>query len=202
MSPSAINRSTASDENGPAAPGSLVSAHSIFGAVLAPALAAAAPGASWPTTLSGVTVTVRDAAGASHPAPLHRVSPSRVDYQVPATAAPGFALATIAHGSVKYATNLNILNTYLHLSQADGAAVTCAARAKSLCLLGSGLGDAKEVTASVGGTRVPVEVKAAGQGQQEYHVTLPNSQAGKGKKVEVVITAGGRASNAVNVTIK
>lgn len=52
-----------------------------------------------PTTLAGTTVTVRDNAGAERFAPLFYISPTQVNYQIPAGTAAGAATVIINNGS-------------------------------------------------------------------------------------------------------
>ncbi|MCX6598012.1 MAG: YHYH protein [Acidobacteria bacterium] len=73
-----------------------------------------------------------------------------------------------------------------------------------LVLYGSGIGTAGAATASIGG--VAAEVSYAGRlpngnGLDQYNVLIPRSLVGKGK-VDVVVTAGNRVSNTVNITIR
>ncbi len=49
----------------------------------------AAPGGALPTVLAGTTVDVIDSSGFAHPAPLFYVSPTQVNFQVPAGTATG-----------------------------------------------------------------------------------------------------------------
>jgi uncharacterized protein (TIGR03437 family) len=51
-----------------------------------------------PTTLAGTTAKVRDSAGAERAAPLFFVSPSQVNYQIPADTAVGAATVTVQSG--------------------------------------------------------------------------------------------------------
>ncbi len=81
--------------------GSALAAESIaatFGSKLA-ALTASANTVPLPTTLGGVTVKVRDSAGVERPSPLFFVSPTQINYQIPAGTATGFALMTVVNGS-------------------------------------------------------------------------------------------------------
>jgi uncharacterized protein (TIGR03437 family) len=53
---------------------------------------------------------------------------------------------------------------------------------------------------------VPAEVSYAGPqgsyaGLDQFNILIPDSVAGKGQ-VDIVVTAGGKASNPVNVTIE
>ena len=73
-----------------------------------------------------------------------------------------------------------------------------------LVLYGTGLGSATSATATVGG--VAATVYYAGPqgtyaGLDQYNILIPASLAGKGK-VDVVVTAEGKASNPVNVVIQ
>ncbi len=56
-----------------------------------------APGLPLPTTLAGVTVRIKDAAGVEHLAPLFFVAPNQINCQMPSDAATGTALVTIAN---------------------------------------------------------------------------------------------------------
>jgi uncharacterized protein (TIGR03437 family) len=73
-----------------------------------------------------------------------------------------------------------------------------------LVLVGSGLGSASSATATIGG--VPTTVSYAGaqgtyRGVDQYNILIPPSLSGKGA-VEVIVTAAGKASNTVNITIQ
>ena len=76
-----------------------------------------------------------------------------------------------------------------------------------LILFGTGLGKTggnPAVSATIGGASSAVGFAGA-QGQfgglDQYNLLLPASLAGRGK-VETIVTAGGKASNPVNITIK
>jgi uncharacterized protein (TIGR03437 family) len=81
----------ASFQIGPLAAGAVASA---FGQNLAASTAAAAS-TPLPATLGGTTVTVTDSANATHSALLFFVSSGQVNFQVPASAAPGRAKITM-----------------------------------------------------------------------------------------------------------
>ncbi len=68
-----------------------------FGSNLATATATAT--GSLPTTLAGTTVKVKDVAGTERAAPVFFVSPTQVNYLIPAGTSPGLALVTIANSS-------------------------------------------------------------------------------------------------------
>jgi uncharacterized protein (TIGR03437 family) len=55
-----------------------------------------------PTTLGGVTVTLKDANGGLFPAPLFYVSPNQVNWLVPRGVASGVATVTLAGGSATF----------------------------------------------------------------------------------------------------
>ncbi|MFN0086891.1 MAG: M12 family metallopeptidase [Blastocatellia bacterium] len=57
-----------------------------------------------PTTLGGVTVRVRDAAGVERPAPLFFVSPTQINYQIPAGSSVGVAGIAVYNGGNIVAT--------------------------------------------------------------------------------------------------
>ena len=93
--------------------GTLVATNSAYGTyALAPEtiassygsnLAAApqqAPSQVLPTTLGGVTVTLKDASGNVFPAPIFFVSPNQVNWLVPKGTSAGVATVTVANGSV------------------------------------------------------------------------------------------------------
>jgi len=59
-----------------------------------------------PTSIDGTTVTITDSAGVSRLAPLFYVSPTQINYEIPAGTAPGTATVTITNknGSSQTAT--------------------------------------------------------------------------------------------------
>ncbi len=61
-----------------------------------------------PTTLGGTTVKVRDSAGTERLSPLFYVSPTQVNFQIPAGTASGAATITVSHSSTNIAGNLTI----------------------------------------------------------------------------------------------
>ena len=71
-------------------------------------------------------------------------------------------------------------------------------------LYGSGLGSTTTATATIGGISATVTyagAQATYQGMDQFNILIPASLAGKGK-VDVVVTAAGKPSNPVNVTIQ
>ena len=69
----------------------------VSGTNLAPVMAKATT-QPWPTTLEGITMQVSDSASVTRPAGLLLVSPTQINFQVPAGTAPGAATVTIAGG--------------------------------------------------------------------------------------------------------
>ncbi|HKQ79714.1 MAG TPA: hypothetical protein VJ810_38830, partial [Blastocatellia bacterium] len=59
-----------------------------------------------PTTLAGTTVKVRDSAGEERLAPLFFVSPTQINYQIPAGTDPGDATVTITSGDGQVSTGM------------------------------------------------------------------------------------------------
>jgi uncharacterized protein (TIGR03437 family) len=74
----------------------------LFGANFATAIAQ--PSGSLPISLGGVTVTIVDSAGVSHAAPLFYVSPTQINYEVPAGTAAGNANVTVTSSTGLTAT--------------------------------------------------------------------------------------------------
>lgn len=220
------NASTASYERGPLTPGGLVTAYSMFGAILATSTESA-PDADWPTTLGGATVTVTDSAGTEHAAEILYASPLQVNYRIPSAAATGFARVTIAAGEESYEAGLNITSAYpnVFITDAEDNAAGQVARVVDgsvvtefvqdgvdlgesgdvyLILYGSGRGETTEALATIGG--VSATVAYAGEQRQyagldQYNLIIPRSLAGAGK-VPVVLTVDGKDSNPVYIVIQ
>ena len=76
---------------------------SAFGASLCSS-AKAATGLPLPTTLNGVSVKVKDAAGQERVAPLLFVSPGQINYQIPPGTVAGSATVTISNADAPVAT--------------------------------------------------------------------------------------------------
>ncbi len=70
----------------------------LFGADLATTTVAASAGAALPTTLGGVQVTVLDANGTRRTAPLFFVSPTQINFQMPASTSAGAAVIYVQRG--------------------------------------------------------------------------------------------------------
>ncbi len=79
-----------------------------------------------PTTLAGVTVSVRDSAGTERLAPLFFVAPTQINYQIPPNTATGAASVTVSNGTAAVALGLlNIVTVApgLFSANADGQGV-------------------------------------------------------------------------------
>jgi uncharacterized protein (TIGR03437 family) len=226
--------SAASLEQGPQAPGSLVSAFPLFFSVLSTSTdSATSP--TWPTTLGGATVTVKDSAGTSAVAQIFYASPTQLNFRMPTGLAAGAGTVTIAEGGNTITSKINIQPVYPNLFMLNSNALAAATITRShngtvtneqvyqvsngsvvaspialngdtvyLVVYGSGMGSATTATATIGG--VPATVAYAGaqgtyQGLDQFNIVIPASLAGKGK-VDVVVTAGGKPSNPVNITIQ
>lgn len=226
--------SAASLEQGPQAPGSLVTAFPLFFSVLATSTESA-PSANWPTTLGGATVTVRDSAGTSSVAQIFYASPSQLNFRIPTGLASGAGTVTIATGGKTITSKINIQATYPNLFMVNPSALAAATVTRVhnaattveqvysvsngsvvsnpitlngdvvyLTLYGSGLGSATGATVTIGGVAATVSYagpQSTYQGLDQYNVLVPASLAGAGK-VDIVVTAGGKASNPVNVTLQ
>jgi uncharacterized protein (TIGR03437 family) len=62
----------------------------------------------WPITLGGVTVQVTDSASMSRPAGLLFVSPTLINFQIPAGTAPGQAMVRIDNGTTQTSATVQI----------------------------------------------------------------------------------------------
>ncbi|MBI3664734.1 MAG: SBBP repeat-containing protein, partial [Acidobacteria bacterium] len=91
--------------------------------------AAGATSIPLPTTLAGVTVTMRDSTGAERLAPLFYVSPSQLNYLIPEGTAAGMAVTTVANqGRVVAAGSLQVerIAPALFAANANGQGVAAA----------------------------------------------------------------------------
>jgi uncharacterized protein (TIGR03437 family) len=89
-----------------------------------------------PTTLGGVTITVRDLAGVEHDAPLFFVSPRQVNYLMPAGVVPGSAVVTINHSDGARSSGMVYVTTlapglFSASSNGQGVAAAIALRIKA-----------------------------------------------------------------------
>jgi uncharacterized protein (TIGR03437 family) len=231
----AANVSAASSTVTTLAPASIATA---YGSNLATGTAAEKT-STLPTNLEGTTVTIKDSSGVQHVAPLFYVSPTQVNYEVPAGTAIGTAQVSIAAGNgLQGSANVQIANiapgvftlTPAGLVAADVLVVAAngsrsfqnvyqlgnantvvplpinvSAGQVYLEIFGTGIRNAKSVTATIGGHSVPV-LSAGSQGvfiglDQVNIGPLPSSLKGSGP-TNIALTADGEAANTVNVTFQ
>lgn len=110
--------STASELN-PIAPESIAT---YYGSNLASGDTTADPGAL-PTTLGGVSIQMQDSSGATFPVPLSYVSPTQVNFEVPAGVATGQAKFTVMNsgGSAITSGTAAVMNIAPSIFTADGS---------------------------------------------------------------------------------
>jgi uncharacterized protein (TIGR03437 family) len=101
---SQVTITSAADANVNVAPASVATA---IGMNLA-LQSAAATSTPWPATLGGVTVQVTDSASVPRQAGLLFVSPSQINFQIPAGTAPGAAVVLINNGGSKASATVQI----------------------------------------------------------------------------------------------
>lgn len=222
--PTAVLVSSASNEKGPMAPGSLISAYTLFGAELSTSTQGATT-PDWPLALGTTSVTVKDSAGISRTARVSYVSPTQVNFQIPTGTATGYATATFTAGSSSVDSKLYIVSSYPNLFvTAQGRPAGYVVRVRSgqqtteaidapiklnaadaiyLVFYGSGLGSVTEAKATIGG--VEAEVAYAGPqnvypGLDQFNVKLPASL--KSGTQNLVLTVAGRPSNVLSITVE
>ena len=181
----AAHRSAASQEGGPVTPGSLVTAVANFDSVLADAG-------------GGTTVTIVDANGATLTATVLFATPNQVNYRVPAEAAIGVATERIVASGVTIPGGLNIVPIYPGLFKADLDGLGISVAPDGLTIYATGLNGATDVTATIAGVDVLLELSNAAPGVDRIKLTAPADLSGN---VPVVVTAGGRKSNPLITTL-
>jgi uncharacterized protein (TIGR03437 family) len=194
-----LHVSAASFEGGPSAPNSIVAGFPVFNAAIASSTASASSPA-WPTTLGGVTVTVKDSSSVTRTAQISYASPSQVNFVVPSGSAAGAATVTYTVGGSSVTGAINVMPTYPNLFSA-GSQPTINGT-PYLILYGTGLGTATSATATIGGVNASVTYagpQGTYPGLDQYNIAIPSSVTGKGA-ASVVVTAAGLPSNAVSLT--
>ncbi len=174
-----------------------VSMASLYGTNLA-FFTRSTPTVDLPSTLAGASLTVTDSAGVSRPAPLIYVSPSQINFVIPAGTAPGTATVTsgAASGTVQVANAAPGIFTV-------GGTNTAAATVTDgvVTLYGTGIRGGGNVSATVGGVNATV-LYAGAQGQypafDQVNLQLPGGVLGT---VDVVLMVDGQAANTVQVTL-
>ena len=217
---------------------------SLFGNGLA-ANAQSAATTPLPTTLAGTTVKVTDSAGGERTAALFFVSPTQINYHLPAVGADGPATVTVAaSGGALFTESIRLAATAPGLfsvnanGQGPAAAVLVRVAANGaqqvepvarfdqaqnrwvtvplefgageqliLVLFATGgrnLGAQSNAVVTVGGVTADLQFigpQGSLVGVDQVNAGLPRALAGRGE-VEVVLTVGGQASNAVKVNFK
>jgi uncharacterized protein (TIGR03437 family) len=166
------------------APEAIVAA---FGDGLATATQAAG-GLPLPVELAGTRVVVRDSAGIERPAPLFFVSPSQVNYLMPAETAPGAATVTITSGEgtvFSEAVEIAPVAPGLFAANADGQGIAAAV--------------ALQVKADGSTSYEPVAQFDAAQGR---YVALPVSLGDEKDEVYLLLFGTGMRSEGLLAAVK
>ncbi|HJU57023.1 MAG TPA: lamin tail domain-containing protein, partial [Pyrinomonadaceae bacterium] len=172
------------------------------------------PDGTYPTTLGGTTVTVN-----SRPAQLVSVSPTRVDFLVPAATELGDATVVVTNeegfhstGTIDVKTGAPGIFTKSGDGTGEGDIVNAQTRATGpfdptngelrLIIFTTGVRNASEVTVRAGGHTLTVESVTASTdrpGTDEVRVRVPAELRGAGS-VDLFVRADDRDSNPVTVT--
>jgi uncharacterized protein (TIGR03437 family) len=165
------------------APQSIVSA---YGANLAIGTASP-PGVTVPTTLDGTVVTVTDSAGVTRLAPLFYVSPTQVNYEIPAGTAPGAATVIITNQSeVSQTETIQVGNVSPGLFELTGFGLVAAWVLPIVSGVQQNLQPVYQVNAA--GTVVPLPVNVSAADSQFY---LEMYGTGIRNAANVTVTVGG-----------
>ncbi|MBZ5625481.1 MAG: FG-GAP-like repeat-containing protein [Acidobacteriia bacterium] len=143
----------------------------------------------WPTKLGGISLEVRDSAGAARLAPLLFVSPTQINFQVPADTALGEAtLAVVSEGVRTLAGGTQV--------EAVTPGIFVLSHAESVPA-------ATAVLVQPDGTQVPIPVFDCARSAEALSCKLssmPLSSAGNGRIYVTFYGTGFRGVNAANVT--
>ena len=108
------------------------------------------------TTLGGVTVNVKDSTGTSRAADLFYVSPSQINYAIPAGTATGAAVVSIASGTNTATANQQIVSVLPGIFAVNGIAAANVQTYQGSTLTSTGL--AFQVAANGDITLAPIDV--------------------------------------------
>ena len=117
--------SSASYEPGPVAPGSLVTALR-SSLPLWPQQPPPQAIPAWPTTLGGATISVTDSAGTTSPAQIDYVSPTQINFRIPASVATGAGTVSISSGGNTIPSHIDIQPVYPNLFMLNANALAAA----------------------------------------------------------------------------
>jgi uncharacterized protein (TIGR03437 family) len=149
-----------------------------------------AGGASLPSSLDGLTVKVRDSAGTERQAPIFFVSPTQVNYQVPAGTALGTATITVSDPNGTATGQAQILKVSPGLFSFNAN--------------GQGVAAAVAVRAAAGGAQTFEPIAQLDAGQQRY-VPVPLNLGPETDQVYLILYGTGfrfrSAPSAVTVKI-
>jgi uncharacterized protein (TIGR03437 family) len=216
----------ASFATGSLANGSMVSA---FGTGLA-ASTASATKLPLPTMLAGVTIAVKDSTGATIDAPLFYVSPSQINYAIPAATASGGATITITSGASIFTATQQIVPVAPGVFSDNGLAagfsvinvngvqkntplvqngalvpVDVSGGETFLELFGTGIRNhAKPVVVTAGSAQITAAYAGAQGvyvGEDQINIQLPASLQGAGT-IGVSLLVDGETTNSVQVLIQ
>lgn len=183
---------------GTLAPGSLAS---VFGAQLSRTTAASDPN-NPPTTLSGISLRVRDQSGAERPARLLYVSPAQINFEVPAETAPGGITVTVGQNGIDGAKGGGQISPIAPALFIAGNNTVAATRmADTVTLYATGIRNRSslaEVQVEIGGIVFPADRASPDPnvpGLDEVTFRLPASLSGRGA-VPLSMTVDGVRSNA------
>ena len=145
--------------------------------------------AAWPLTLGGRTVTVRDSAGSSLPAPVFFVSPGQISFQVPAGMAAGNATISVTSGDGAVSTGtVQIAAVAPGLFSADSTGQGAAAAVVVQNSASGGQTSAPAFVCNPACTPAPIDLASASATVLELYGT---GIAGRSSLANVQCTAGG-----------
>jgi uncharacterized protein (TIGR03437 family) len=222
-----LRAASAASLTGPLA---LESLGSLFGSGLASKTESADP-LSPPTTLGGISLRVRDGAGATSLAPLLYVSPSQINFEVPAGIAPGNISLEVVNAPTQlskvsaqvnpiapglFAYDDNTIVAYALRSEANGQqtvlsvrnTIVLGDRPVYLILYATGIRNRSSlanVQVTIGDVTLPVEYagpEGSGiPGLDQVNVRLLSALKGLGVAT-LVLTVDGISSNTVSVDVR
>jgi uncharacterized protein (TIGR03437 family) len=193
--PAATAASAASYARPPVSPDFIAS---IFGTNLAKELVVA-PGGRFPMDLGGTSVTIKDAKGVDHPAPLYFVSPGQINLQIPGEVAQGPAVFTArnAEGVESRATvSIEAFAPSFYSMNADGRGVAAGYIQR---VSASGAQTIEPVYRCTGGagTCSTLSTDLGSASDQLFLVLFGTGIRGRGSLTDVVVTVGGQRAEVV-----